>query len=66
MSADIFPAEVVEWRCPACGRRLNGQTYSIDELRAKCSKTWHKAMAVSCVYVRDITRVDELLTGVAA
>jgi hypothetical protein len=52
----LFPENIETWRCPACGRKLDGQTIDIDETREKCTKRIHTHGPVKCTYVRrDVT-----------
>jgi hypothetical protein len=39
------------WRCPACGMRMSGRSYSLDETRSKCSKSKHRALSVASPYI---------------
>jgi hypothetical protein len=49
--------------CPECGMRMAGVTYSVDESRVSCSKTKHKAVAVSHPFVSVSALLsDELAT----
>lgn len=54
MSATVFtpPTHVTLWFCPACGKRIM-RDYRLDEVREKCSGTWHKAVAVDVRYTQD-------------
>jgi len=45
------PKKITRWRCPECGLDLTGKHYNLDEGRAKCTKTWHKAVPVEEVFV---------------
>lgn len=48
-----FPKSVNVWFCPVCGERMAGKSYEVDELRAKCTKTKHKALAMPVAYLLD-------------
>lgn len=50
-SDSIFPEEITDWRCPACGKRVTGN-YGLDEGREKCAKKWHKATRKKQTYAR--------------
>jgi hypothetical protein len=53
----LFPEVIETWRCPACGRKLDGQTIDIDERREKCTKRIHTHGAVKSKYQRaDVIR----------
>lgn len=54
------------WFCPACGMRMAGVTYSIDETRVKCSKTKHKAVAVRHEFVSVSALLSDEFTGAVA
>jgi hypothetical protein len=47
------PKLIVRWVCPCCHMDLSGKSYSLDEGRKKCTKTWHKAVPVKQVYVSE-------------
>jgi hypothetical protein len=54
------------WFCPACGMRMAGLTYSVDESRVSCSKTKHKAVAVAHEFIPVSALLsDEVVEAVA-
>lgn len=61
---DLFSAETVVWRCPACGRNLTGATINLDEGRKKCTKTWHTHGPVKCTYIRRDKTLDTVIDAI--
>lgn len=47
---EVWPRQITQWRCPVCGLVLDGKSYNIDTSRKKCTKLWHRAMAVGRHY----------------
>lgn len=45
------PGYINVWFCPACGERMAGRSYSVDEARKRCTKTIHRAIAQPRKYV---------------
>lgn len=55
-TTDAPPITIARYECPDCGEDLTGRrSYSIDESREKCSKTWHKKSARKVIYVRQFS-----------
>lgn len=47
----VFPEKIIDYRCPACGKRLSGQSYNLDAELPKCKGKWHKASPIKATYV---------------
>ena len=48
----LFPERIVQYRCPACGKVMDGKTYDIDESLPKCKGKVHRMLALACEYAR--------------